>query len=171
MRAKITLLLFTCMIFTMFSQEETKKENTVTTFYLINSAEKKPVTEEQKDPYLTDEGLARSKKWAEVLNFVKLDAIYAVNTTSAKQTAQSIAETQKASVYQFDINTMYDASFKYLTDGKNILIVSDATTSTKFANLVIGMEKYKLVENDNFGVIHIITVNNDSKTPIVLNIN
>ena len=174
---KITLLLTFVVTFSnLFAQETTEvsavteTESAPTTFYIINSAESKAPTEAQKDPYLSDEGIERSKNWANVLAYAKFDAIYTINTISAKQTAQIINEKLKTGIYAFDKNTMYDASFKYLTNGKNILIVAENATTTKFTNVVLGMEKYALSENANYNLLHIVTDVNDSKTAVLLNI-
>jgi len=179
MKKKILLLVLATTFLNSFAQEiSTKVKETLTkneeiaptTFYVINSAEKKAPTEAQKDPYLSDEGVERSKNWANTLAYVKFDAIYTVNTISAKQTAQVINEKLKTSIYAFDTNAMYDASFKYLTKGKNILIIGENVTTTKFTNVVLGMEKYALSENKNYNLLHILTDVNDSKTAILLNI-
>jgi len=151
--------------------EEVKASSNVTTFYFINNAEKKAPTEKQADPYLTKKGVDRAENWAKTLSSVKIDAIYALNTISAKQTAQPIGENQKASVYELDTANMYDVGFKYNTNGKNILIVSDSETNTKFSNLVLGFEKYSIVEGEAHGLLYIVTVDDDSKTSVVLNIN
>ena len=166
----ITLLLVLCSVFNTYAQESNATEKSVTTFYLINNAEKKAPTEEQKDPYLTEAGLARAEKWSNVFKNVSFDAVYSINTISAQQTAQAIAQSQKASLYQFDTTKMYDASFKYLTTGKNILIVGNNETSTKLANQILDKEQYSLIPNDNFGRLYIINVVNTTKNATVLTI-
>lgn len=151
--------------------KEVKAESTATTFYLINSAEKKAPTEKQLDPYLTKKGVARAENWTKVLSSVKIDAIYTLNTIGTKQTAQVANTDQKANVYELDTAKMYDDVFQYNTNGKNILIVADNATTTKFSNLVLGTEKYSLTEGADYGLLYIITVDGDSKTSVVLDIN
>lgn len=169
MRKKILLLLFICTAFSTFSQEETADKK-ITTFYFINNAEKKPVTEDQKDPYLTPEGVERAKKWSTLLSNVKLDAVYADNSISIKQTAQLAAEIQKTNIYALDTEAMYDIGFKYNTDGKNILIVSDSATTIKFANLILGEEKFTSLETVSFGNLYIVTIIENHKTGILLTV-
>ena len=193
MKKNIILLLFTCISLNSFSQEEAlvqknknkdslnivkeasptivSENDKITTYYLINSPEKKAVTGTQKDPSLTSQGFKRSEKWAKVLGSVKLDAAYAINTMCAKQAAQTISESQKIKTYGLDSSNLYDVSFKYNTKGNNVLIVADNVTTIKLANLVLGKEKFLLVENNkNFGRLYILTVNENSKTSTVLTI-
>ncbi len=151
--------------------KEVKAESTATTFYLINNAEKKAPKADQLDPYLTKDGVARVENWTKVLGSVKIDAIYALNTISAKQTAQIIGEAQKAGIYELETENMYNDAFKYNTNSKNILIVGDNATTTKFSNTVLGTEKYSLAEGADYGLLYIITIDGDSKTSVVLDIN
>ena len=144
-------------------------ENTTTTYYIINSAEKKAVTTKQQDPYLTKQGVKRSENWTKVLASVKLDAVYTINTTSAKQTAQAISQSQKTPTYGLDEANLYDVSFKYNTKAQNVLIVGDNATSIKFANLVLNKEQFSSVE-DNFGRLYILTTNENNNSSIVLTI-
>jgi len=170
MRKILLLLLIVCTFSNSFSQEKAV-EKTTTTFYLINHAEKKPATEEKKDPYLNEQGVARAKNWGQTLSNIKLDDIYANNSIGSKQTAQIIAESQKLTIYAFDTEKMYDTGFKYNTDGKNILIVGNTDTTTKFANSVLGTDKYISVKENNFGNLYIITIIEDAKNSILLNVN
>ena len=55
------------------------EETTVTTFYLIRHAEKDRSEGVGNDPQLTEEGLQRAQRWAEVLGLEPLDAVYSTD--------------------------------------------------------------------------------------------
>ncbi len=72
MRKIIFTLLVLIYSVPIFSQNEE-----TTTFYFIRHAEKDRSNKEDRNPSLTQDGLSRALKWAEVFKNIKFDAVYA----------------------------------------------------------------------------------------------
>ena len=167
---KILLLILICTSFVTFAQDVDSTEKT-TTFYLISNGEKKEPSEKYPDPYLSDAGVSRAENWVKVLANVAFDGVYAQNLISVKQTAQIVGTSKELGVFELDTNTLYDAAFKYTTNGKSNLIVADNATLVKFANSVVGEEKFKVSEDVNYSILYIISVTKNGKETILLDIN
>ena len=189
---KILLLILICTSFNIFSQIETVIESTeveeveveevvadvpfkvikkeTTTFYLITNAEKKSPSEKYPDPYLSKSGEKRAENWSKVLANVTLDAVYAKESISIKQTAQAVATGKGLGVYALEANSMNDPGFKYNTTGKNTLIVGDNASIVKFANEILGTKKYSIPEGDVYSALYIITINKNAKNSILLDV-
>lgn len=166
---KFLLLILICTNFAIFAQDVDNAEKT-TTFYLISNGEKKAPSEKYPDPYLSDVGVARAENWLKVLANVKLDAVYAQDLTSVKQTAQTLANGKSLGVFLLDTKAMYNDAFKYTTNGKSNLIVADNATVVKFVNSVLGEEKFKVAKEVNYSNLYIISITKNGKETILLDI-
>ncbi|APG64595.1 phosphoglycerate mutase [Tenacibaculum todarodis] len=148
----------------VFSQEE------ITTYYLIRHAEKVKTDTTDKNPTLNNEGIKRSENWVKILSDVSFDAIYSTDYKRTKQTAKFVADSQKLQILGYDPRNMFDEAFQYNTKGKTILIVGHSNTTPYFANKILGVEKYKQIEETNNGNLYIVTVIGDIKTSTLLKI-
>ena len=151
-------------------ESTTNKKSETTTFYLITNGETKKPSEKYPDPYLSNTGVKKAENWIKILSDIKFGAIYAQETTSAKQTAQTIATTQKLGIYALDTKNVYDNSFKYNTKGQNILIVADNAALAYFANTVLDNKKYEMPKTATHNDFYIVTVTDNNITSIKLNI-
>lgn len=195
MKKSILLLLFVSCFLNIFSQEQTTTETATTvvkekaeevvakkmetssdskiettTFYLISNGETKPPSDKYPDPYLTETGEKKAKNWVKILADIKFGAIYAQELTSAKQTAQTVATSQKIGIYALDTKNIYDNSFKYNTNGKNVLVAGDNAVLAYFANTVLGHKKYTTSKTVGYSDFYIVTVTKDFKNAIKLNV-
>lgn len=148
----------------------TSNESETTTFYLITNGKTKAPSDKYPDPYLNENGEKKAEQWIKILANVKLDAVYVQDITSAKQTAQKIATSQQLGIYALDIKNVYDNSFKYNTNGKNILIIANNTTLAYVANTVLGNEKYTTPKTTQYSDFYIVTVTKEYKNAIKLTI-
>lgn len=162
----IFLVSLTSCIFSVEKSSDTEKteeakvsENeTFTTYYLIRHAEKDRSDPLEKDPKLTDVGLKRAKKWAEVLKEVPLDMVYSTNYDRTKETAKPIADANELEIEIYDPNNLYDQEFQKKTIGQTVLIVGHSNTTPAFVNAILKNEKYKDLSDDENGGLFIVTV-------------
>lgn len=161
----IILIAFLCS-FSVFAQE-----SEVTTYYLIRHAEKITTNPNDNDPDISVEGIRRAKNWINVFAETKIDAVYATDYRRTKQTAKPVADSKNLPVFKFNLEKMYDPTFKYNTIGKSVLVVGHSNSTPKLANMILGEEKYEAMKDDNFGNLYIITVTKDKVTSTVVTIN
>ena len=165
MKTFFTLFIVLFSTFSVFSQE-----NETTTYYLIRHAEKDTSDATNVNPDLNQIGLERAKKWASVFTPVSLNAIYSTDFRRTKQTAKPTANSKNLPTYAFDTSRMYDAGFKYNTSGKSVLVVGHSNTTPQLANMILGEEKYPLIDENNYSNLYIITVTNNKATSVLLKI-
>ena len=72
--SSLFILIFSVFSLTTSCQEENPEK--MTTYYFIRHAEKDTNDPQNKDPHLTEAGLERAQRWAEVFKKVKFDVIF-----------------------------------------------------------------------------------------------
>ncbi len=148
------------------------QQDPVTTFYLIRHAEKDRTDSSNRNPDLKREGLARAKKWAEVLKSVDFDAIYSTDYQRTLQTAKPLADLNKLEILKYDAGKLFDESFENDTKGKTVLVVGHSNTTPQFANAILGEKKYADLDDSENGALFIVQVFADgSRASQVLYIN
>lgn len=147
-------------------------QETFTTYYFIRHAEKKGGNKYEKDPQLSKAGLERAARWAEVLKKVEFDLIFSTETKRTLNTASAIASSQKKEVNIYDPGKLFDPKFQEKTFGKTVLVVGHSNTNPAFVNRILGEEKYKDLDETEYGSLFIVTVSsNGEKSSQVLYIN
>jgi 2,3-bisphosphoglycerate-dependent phosphoglycerate mutase len=172
---KIFSAIITLFILVVNSSEEVYGQTTqegITTYYLIRHAEKDRTNKEEKDPSLTEEGLARATNWADVLKDVKFDAVYSTNYNRTMQTAFPLAEANGLSILQYDPSESFNKEFQDNTMGKTIMVVGHSNTTPMFANKILGTDKYEYLDDAENGALFIVQIlSNGTKTSQVLYFN
>jgi len=112
------------------------------------------------DPQLTEEGKERSERWAEFFNKRGIDAIYSTKTKRTLSTAAPISELTNIDIIVYDAKTVDIKLLVKVNKGKTILIVGHSNTIPKMVNKLLGEEKYALIEDDNYGNLYIVTIEN-----------
>lgn len=154
------LLIFAILtVTTSFSQSE--KDENATTYYLIRHAEKDRSEKGVKDPHLTKKGLLRAQNWANTLKHVPFDAVYSTDYFRTMETAQPIADNKRFEIISYNPRNLDIDNFKEETRGKTILIVGHSNTTPKFANKLIGKEKYKQIDDSNNSNLYIVYINSN----------
>ncbi|MFV8224604.1 SixA phosphatase family protein [Christiangramia aquimixticola] len=158
--ANIISIIFTFFFFGINPSEESilTEQQEITTYYFIRHAEKDRSNKEDKDPSLTEEGLARATKWAEVLKDVELDAVYSTDYNRTMQTAFPCAEKNKLSILKYDPSNAYTEDFQNATRGKTVLIVGHSNTTPTFVNKILGKEKYADLDDSENGALFIVQI-------------
>jgi broad specificity phosphatase PhoE len=165
----LVLSLFT---FSSYAQEtlDQRNEPVVTTYYLIRHAEKQRQNPDDKDPSLTFQGYKRADKWRDIFQYIPLNAVYSTSYNRTKETANPTAESKNLPILVYDPRNMYTESFQYNTKGKNVLIVGHSNTTPAFVNKILGINKYKQIDDNNNGNLYIVKVIGDHASASVLRI-
>lgn len=157
MKYLFTLIVIFAFAVPSFAQEDVK-QTTTTTYYFIRHAEKDRTDKSNRNPELTETGKTRAKQWSEIFKNVPFDAVYSTDYYRTKQTAQPTAESKKLDVLIYDPRTLFSEEFSEVTVGKTVLIVGHSNTTPAFVNTVLGMRKYKDIDDNNNGNLYIVTI-------------
>lgn len=149
----------------------TKAQSETTTYYLIRHAEKDRSDASDRDPQLTDAGMARANKWAEVFSEVDFDAVYSTNYKRTQQTATPTAKAKQLEIREYDPRNPDISGWNTEHHGKSVLIVGHSNTTPSVVNKLIGKELYKEIDDHQNGYLFIVSVTGDVITHQVLVIN
>lgn len=163
------LSLLSVVSYAQETKEEQKKPE-VTTYYFIRHAEKQRQNPNDKDPSLTFEGYKRADKWKEIFQYIPLNAVYSTDYTRTKLTAKPTAVSKNLPIRVYDPRNMYTESFQYNTKGQSVLIVGHSNTTPAFVNKVLGINKYKQIDDNNNSNLYIVTIIDGKATAAVLRI-
>lgn len=169
MKKVIFLILVVIYSIPGFCQNTINPETT--TYYLIRHAEKDRSNKENRDPGLTQEGLGRSLKWAEVFKNVKFDAVYSTNYKRTKETALPTAMKNGLEVTIYNPQNFDPSTFKDATKGVTVLIVGHSNTTPSMVNAFIKEKKYEQIDDTNNGNLYIITMTGTTIKSTLLYIN
>ena len=146
------------------------QEKEVTKIFLIRHTE--TLDDGSRDSKLSEKGIERANKWAVVLQSEKIDLVYATDLKRTQTLAHIIADSQgieKIISYQRDINI---ESFLKEIKGKTVVVSGHSNTTPFFVNKLIGEEKYRQIEDVDYGSLFVVTYYSKEKaTAILLKIN
>jgi 2,3-bisphosphoglycerate-dependent phosphoglycerate mutase len=126
-------------------------------FYLIRHAEKD--TTVQNDPPLTEEGLNRGTRLADLLRGTRVDAIYSTMFLRTLYTVDSLADIKAMKVLPYDNKMLKELIDQLNTDDevKAILFVGHSNTIPSMTNTLTGKEVFNRTfpdeDYDNFVVV------------------
>lgn len=163
---KIVLLLFTFFCTLNLQAQEIQ----TTTYYLIRHAEKNRLVTSDNNPNLKEKGVDRAIKWSKTFKHINFDYIFSTNYNRTIQTALPTAKSKDLEIQFYNPSDLYNEEFKTLTKGKTVLIVGHSNTTPEFVNKILGEEKYPEIEDRNNANLYIITVSENSKSTVLLNI-
>ena len=107
------------------------------TYYFIRHAEKDRSSSSQDNPPLTQAGIVRVEKWAELFSDVDFDAVYSTNFIRTRETARPTAEKNNLQITYYDPISMDIEEFLKSTDGQNVLVVGHSDSTPKLVNAII----------------------------------
>src|ERR1043166_6809469 len=124
----ILFFLFSLIFSQSFSQDQK-----ITTFILVRHAEK--VADGSQDPELSQAGIERSIKLAELLKNTKIDAVYSTNFKRTRNTVSAVAKEKslETKLYESSKPAEIDRMISENT-GKTILVVGHSNTIPGIAN-------------------------------------
>lgn len=114
-----------------------------TTYYLIRHAEKDRCA--GANPNLLPIGRKRAKFWAKIFKDKNIDLVYSTDYKRTLQTGAPTAKNAGTEVRIYNQNEMYSDEFKFATQGKTVLIIGHQDTTPKFANTILGEEKFSYI--------------------------
>ncbi|HAU66845.1 MAG TPA: hypothetical protein DCW52_00450 [Gammaproteobacteria bacterium] len=140
--------------------ESVTTSHQTTTVYLVRHAEKH--LDQGKDPGLTQVGVNRSMRWADVFSNQVLDTIYSTDTKRTRNTALPITESQNKQVVLMEAMPTNLVEIIAKHRGQSILMVGHSNTLPGLVNAMIGEERYADLDESNFSTLFIVTVTGDS---------
>lgn len=152
--------LFLFLFIAVFCVSVKAQDATVSKIILVRHAEK--ATDDPRDPSLSEKGKQRAVLLATLLKDVPVDAFYA---TPYKRTAQTISVLAEANAGK--IQTYKPMDKDSITEmvragkGKTIIIAGHSNTIPPMVNILIGKEKYPLMDDDDYGKIWILVFKGD----------
>ncbi|TYB79687.1 phosphoglycerate mutase family protein [Bizionia myxarmorum] len=146
-------------------------DKALTTLYFIRHAEKDRSNSENKNPHLTETGLARAAYWADVFQSVKFDAIYTTNYKRTIETGLPTAQNNNLEIQFYDGDLLDADKMLKENKGNNVLIVGHSDTTPKFVNKFLGIESYQEIDDSNNSNLYIITISDNLVTDLLLTLN
>jgi 2,3-bisphosphoglycerate-dependent phosphoglycerate mutase len=133
-------------------------QNQVTTFVLIRHAEK-DLTQSTNDPDLSAEGKKRAQRLTAMFNEGEVTAIYSTPYKRTRQTVEPLATNKRLTVSEYSGNKEdeIDAMLKAHAGG-TIIVVGHSNTIPWFANKLLGIEKYRPMEDDDYDNVWMVSV-------------
>lgn len=136
-------------------------------FYLVRHAEKD--TTIQGDPPLTDIGLERATKLADILKGTRVDQIYSTLTLRTMYTADSLADIKAMKLLPYNNKTLKDVISKIKSDddANRIFMVGHNNTVPAIANTLVGKDVFtQTFGEDDYGNFVIVVLYNSGETEV-----
>lgn len=160
---KLLLILFVSISSIAFAQEKV-----ITTFILIRHAEK-DLTQSTNDPDLSADGKARATRLTEVLKKTDIHSIYSTPYKRTQQTVEPLAAAKSLKVNSYQANKMEEIDNMISQHaGGTILLSCHSNTVPQILNYLIGEEKYKTLEDTDYGNIIIVSITERGKNAKVV---
>ncbi|MER3430558.1 MAG: histidine phosphatase family protein [Blastocatellia bacterium] len=129
------------------------------TFILVRHAEKSD--EPESDPDLTDVGRERARRLSQIIGKFRPGAIYSTAFRRTRETAMPLAERRRLNIQTYDAKTPQDLVTAITkSEVKRFLIVGHSNTVPGLANLLIGKEIFKQLDEGEYGTIWVIRFKN-----------
>lgn len=161
-------ILFTFFLFA-FAGESLFAQHRDITVILLRHAEKNKAEEELTlDPNLSKEGEARAEKLVSVIGGYDPDAIF---SSAFKRTRNTVAPLTSKGEYRLMAQYYDHRNLKQIADlvmqgkFKRVVIVGHNSTTPALANLLIGQEKYKALDESEYDKIWIIKIKRNKDKP------
>lgn len=132
-----------------------------TTLYFIRHAEKMNTS---PNPELTEEGIQRALRWANFFEKIPLTVFYTTLTQRTQMTCSYIATTKQKEMLFYEASGFSIEEICKKHKGETILIVGHSNTIPKHINTFLGSEIYPLIEENNFGNLYTLTIEEDKVT-------
>ncbi|HEY0742307.1 MAG TPA: phosphoglycerate mutase family protein [Chryseosolibacter sp.] len=142
------------------------QDQRITTFILVRHAEKES---NEKDPELSQIGMDRAKRLAELLKDSNISAVYSTRYKRTQQTVTPIAQLKNLAIRDYE--SLSNDDLRNLTSehfGRTILIAGHSNTIPKIANALIGKEQFQNLHDAEFGIVFIISVLTPGKEASIL---
>lgn len=151
---------------TSFAQKSNDSTSKTTKFILVRHAEKK---DDSKDPELSEKGNLRAEKLNELFADVKIDKLYATPYKRTEKTIAFVANNTSLEIEKYSPNDLsFSTNLLENNLGKTVLIAGHSNTIPNLVNSLIGENKYKQLEENEFGKIWILTFSDKNLVDCIL---
>lgn len=155
MKLFATFLLFIAINLVTFPFLHAKGNKT--TIILLRHAEKD--TTVKKDPPLTEVGKQRAERLKQALAAWKPDVLYSTATTRTMHTLMPLATQYNKQIQTYSANDQPGfAQLLKQQAGKTVVVAGHSNTIPQLANLLVGMDVYTDIPDNEFGRVWIITM-------------
>ncbi len=143
-----------------------QEQSSITTIILVRHAEK--LDDGTNNPNLSFDGKQRALKLKSMLVHSDINAIYSTPYKRTMSTVDSIAKTIGLEIQEYNpVEKNFIQSIYHQNIGKTILVSGHSNTTPYAVNSLIGIEKYKNIDHDEYGRIFIVTITDTSKTSVL----
>lgn len=159
----IGLFLFSLANTEIFAQQRHQK----LTIILVRHAEKDMAGDETNpDPRLSTEGRQRAQNLIKAVEKYKPDAIFSSQFIRTISTAEPLARKNRMMIQFYNHRNLKELA-EIVTSGrfKRILIVGHNTTTPAMANLLLGEDKYKPLDESEYDKIWVVKVKKKKRKP------
>jgi 2,3-bisphosphoglycerate-dependent phosphoglycerate mutase len=158
---KLLLLLLFLVQLQVYAQDQK-----ITTFILIRHAEK---ASNDKDAELSQVGVERANRLAELLKNTKITAVYSTKFKRTQNTIGPVAKAHGLTVKDYETMTA-EALQKIAAEipGGTILIAGHSNTIPQIANMLIGKSEFPNFPDSEYGTILVVSVLEVGKVASVL---
>ena len=137
------------------------------TYFLVRHAEK--AKDGGDNPRLNEQGTARAKKLAKILEKVPMDKIYSSDYHRTRDTASPLANKQGKTISYYDPRKQaahFDPELKG-NGGESILVVGHSNTIPQLINILLGEEKYTTLAHEAYGDLFIVSSKGPNKAEVM----
>jgi 2,3-bisphosphoglycerate-dependent phosphoglycerate mutase len=133
---------------------------------LVRHAEKAELeTDGNPDPELSEAGKQRAERFKQVVGRYRPGAVYSTDYRRTRETAEPIAGKRKKQVQIYDPRQPKELIDRILgSDIKRHVIVGHSNTVPGLANLILGKEIFRNLEESEYSVIWLIRLKNGRVT-------
>lgn len=164
---KISISLFLGVLLFLFFCADASAQKKKVTVILLRHAEKDiSATADKTNPDLSPEGKQRAQRLVKTIKKYKPDVIYSSDFLRSRLTAAPLAEKRKVPVDVYDHKKLDELAALIMNGkGKRIVVVGHNTTTPALANLLIKQDKYKTLDESEYGKIWVIKIRKYKRKP------
>lgn len=161
-------MLLSTLFFSFFGLSQNKvTSEEITRIIIVRHAEKE--NDGNKNPSLSEAGIARAERLNNMLNEFKIDALYSTPYARTSETLKVIAKTRNLEIKIYNANEKNFATHLFHNEkGKTIIVAGHSNTCPTLANILTNESKYSNMDESDYGKIWIITFKNDTLTDCIL---
>lgn len=133
---------------------------------IVRHAEKAALeTEGNPDPELSEAGKQRAERFKQVIGRYRPGAVYSTNYRRTRETAEPIAQKRDKEVQIYDPRLPKDLIDSIMSSKiKRHVVVGHSNTAPVLANLIVGKEVFRNLEESEYSVIYLIRLKNGRVT-------
>ncbi len=142
--------------------DENPKDGCIKTIVLVRHAEK-IITNETKDPDLTEDGFERVNQLTELFKDWPVDVFLSTDYQRCTKTIAPLANINQQDIEIYEEDELVELAERIKSsDACSFMVVGHSDTNPYLMNHIIGEEKYERIDVDDYSGIFIIAISPDS---------